>query len=101
MAAVPDMTTSRNNEITITAKVVPGSSRTEFAGYQGEMYRFKVAAAPEKGRANKALIDYLAGIFNIKKNDIQIQSGQTSRIKQILLRGVSCQDVQTQFTKKQ
>ena len=95
------MSSSWEDEIIITVKVVPGSSRTEFAGCQGDLYRVKVAAAPEKGKANKVLVDYLARTFNIRKNDIQIQNGLTSRIKQILLRGVSGEDIQSQFTKQQ
>ena len=88
-----------NDGIVITAKVIPGSSRTEYAGFQGDLYILRVAAAPEKGKANKTLTEYLAKQFRIKKNDVQIQSGQTSRIKQVLLRGVTRQDVQAQFSK--
>ena len=85
-------------DIQITVKVVPGSSRTEFAGYQGDIVRVKIAAVPEKGKANKELIAFLAKQFKIRKNDVHIQSGQTSRVKQVSLRGVSSEDVQNQFT---
>lgn len=93
--------TSNPKRQVITVKIVPGSSRTEYAGLHGDMYKIKIAAPPEKGKANKMLINFLAGQFNIGKNDVQIQSGQTNRIKQVLLEGVSSQDVQTLFTKKQ
>jgi hypothetical protein len=86
-------------DIRITVKVVPGSSRTEFAGFQGDMVKIKLAAVPEKGKANKELVAFLAGWFNIRKHDVQIHSGQTSRIKQVSLRGVSRQDVHTRFAK--
>jgi len=85
------------NEIVITVKVIPGSSRTESAGLHGQMYKIKVAAPPEKGKANKMLAAFLAGELNIKKNAIQIKNGKTSCVKQISLRGVSKQDVQTRF----
>jgi uncharacterized protein (TIGR00251 family) len=83
--------------ITITVKVVPGSSRTESAGLQGRAYKIKIAAPPEKGKANKMLVAFLAGQLKIKKNAVQIKSGKTSCIKQVLLRGVTKQDVQIRF----
>lgn len=85
------------NGITITVKVVPGSSRTESAGLHGQAYKIKIAAPPEKGKANEMLVDFLAVQLNIKKNAIQIKHGKTSCIKQVLLRGVSKQDVQLHF----
>ena len=85
------------DEIVITVKVVPGSSRTESAGLHGQMYKIKVAAPPEKGKANKMLAAFLAGELNIKKNAVQIKNGKTSCVKQIILRGVTEQDVQSHF----
>ena len=83
--------------IVITVKVVPGSSRTEVAGIHGQMYKIKIAAPPEKGKANKMLVDFLAKQLNIKKKAVQIKNGQTSPVKQILLQGVTKQDVQAHF----
>ena len=83
--------------VVITVKVVPGSSRTESVGLHGQMYKIKIAAPPEKGKANKMLVAFLAGELNIKKNAVQIKSGETSCVKQIVLRGVTEQDVQSHF----
>jgi len=83
--------------VVITVKVVPGSRRTESAGLHGQAYKIKIAAPPEKGKANKMLLAFLAGQLNIKKNAIQIKSGKTSSVKQVLLRGVTKQDVQSHF----
>jgi len=83
--------------VVITVKVVPGSRRTESAGLHGQAYKIKIAAPPEKGKANKMLVAFLAGQLNIKKNAIQIKSGKTSSVKQVLLRGVTKQDVQSHF----
>ncbi len=84
----------QDRRVIITIKVVPGSRQTEFAGRYGQMYKIKVAAPPEKGKANKMLIAYLAERLNIKKNSIQIKSGQTNPVKVVLLQGVTQQDVQ-------
>ena len=75
--------------VTFTVKVVPGSSRTALCGVLDGMLKVKVAAAPEKGKANKCLTDFLAKRLGIKKNDVAVCSGQTSPIKQIHICGVS------------
>jgi uncharacterized protein len=73
----------------MTVKVVPGSSKTCLAGALGEMLKVKVAAAPEKGKANECLIDFLASLAGIRKNAITILSGQTSPVKQIRMEGIT------------
>ncbi|MEN8127705.1 MAG: DUF167 domain-containing protein [Planctomycetota bacterium] len=83
--------------VIITVKIIPGSSRTDSAGMHGQMYKFKIAAPPEKGKANKMLVAFLAGELGIKKTAVQIKSGQTSPVKQILLQGVSEENVQAHF----
>ena len=75
--------------VVFTAKVVPGSSRTAVSGLLGETVKIKVAAPPEKGKANQCLIEFLAKKLGVKKNAISIISGQTNPIKQVQVLGVS------------
>ena len=82
------------NGIHITVKVVPGSSRTQIAGFYDDMLKIKVAAVAEKGKANKMLMAFLAGQLGIRKNALRITSGQTNSIKQIWLEGVTKADVE-------
>ena len=77
------------NAIIFSVKVVPRSSKTAIAGVLGEMLKIKLAAAPEKGRANECLIDFLAGILGVRKNAVKIISGHTSPVKTIQITGVS------------
>jgi len=51
---------SEDRDVLITVKVVPGSSRTAIAGVLGGMLKVKVAAPPEKGKANRMLASLLA-----------------------------------------
>ena len=74
---------------TFFVKIVPGSSKTACAGQYDNKLKLKVAAPPEKGKANRCLIDYLARQLNIKPQTLSIQSGQTSPVKQILVTGLS------------
>ena len=68
----------------IRVKVIPKSSRTELAGILPDgTWRIKVAAAPEKGRANQALCEFLAEHFRVAKSKVRIVSGETSHLKRI------------------
>jgi uncharacterized protein (TIGR00251 family) len=75
--------------VVFTAKIVPGSSKTAVCGMLGEMVKIKVAAPPEKGKANQGLIEFLAKQLGVKKNAISIISGQTNPVKQVQVLGVS------------
>jgi uncharacterized protein (TIGR00251 family) len=75
--------------VVFLTKIVPGSSRTCICGLLGEMVKIKVAAPPEKGKANQSLIEFLAKQLGVKKNAISIISGQTNPIKQVQVLGVS------------
>jgi uncharacterized protein (TIGR00251 family) len=73
--------------VEIRVKVVPGSSRTQITGILGEMLKIKVAAPPEKGKANQSLIAFLAKLLGLKKNDIEIVSGKTNPVKVLRISG--------------
>ena len=70
-------------------KVVPRSSKTALAGVLGDMLKVKLAAAPEKGKANEALVEFLAETIGIKKNTVKITSGLSSQVKTIQITGVT------------
>jgi uncharacterized protein (TIGR00251 family) len=92
--------TKKENGLVITVKVVPGSSRSEIVGRHGQMLKIKVAAPPEKGKANKALLEFLADTLNLKKTALEITAGHTSSIKQVFLTGVSIEAVESMYHKK-
>ena len=76
--------------IVFTAKIVPGSSgQTRIAGLLDGMLKVKVSAPPEKGKANKCLLQFLAKKLDVKKNSISIISGQTNPVKQIQVLGIA------------
>lgn len=68
----------------LRVKVIPKSSKTELAGYLADgTWKIKIAAAPEKGKANRELIDFLAAHLNVAKSRIRITSGERSPLKRI------------------
>lgn len=79
--------------VVFTAKIVPGSSRTVVAGFLEDMIKIRVAAAPEKGKANQCLIAYLAQELGVKKNTIEILSGHTNPVKQVRVAGISAAEL--------
>lgn len=79
--------------VVFTVKVVPGSSRTAVCGLLDEMVKIKVAAAPEKGKANQCLLDFLAKQLGVKKNAVKIVSGKTNPIKSVQVLGISVEQL--------
>ena len=78
--------------VIITAKIVPGSSGlTRFCGLLDGMLKVKVSAPPEKGKANRCLLRFLAKELGVKKNAVSIISGKTSPVKQVRILGISTQ----------
>jgi uncharacterized protein (TIGR00251 family) len=70
----------------IRVKVIPKSSKTELVGYLPDgTWKVKVAAVPEKGKANWALCEFLAKKLNVAKSRVRIVAGETSPIKRILI----------------
>jgi uncharacterized protein (TIGR00251 family) len=86
--------------VSFFVKVVPGSSKTALCGIYDRMLKVKVAAAPEKGKANKCLVEFLANLLAVKKNAVAIVSGQTSAVKQIQINGVSIDDFKLRLSHK-
>ena len=76
--------------VVFTAKIVPGSSGpTRFCGLLDGMLKIKVSAAPEKGKANKSLIKFLAKELDVKSNAVSVITGQTSPVKHVQVLGIS------------
>ena len=68
---------------TVEVRVIPNAPKTALAGMRGPALKIKVAAPPEGGRANAALVAFLAEIVECPRNAIRIVRGETSRDKTI------------------
>ena len=69
-------------------RVSPGASRSEIVGRHGEAWKVRVAAAPEDGRANKALMRLLADTLGVAPDEISLVGGAGSRDKVVELHGI-------------
>jgi uncharacterized protein (TIGR00251 family) len=89
--------------VTVAIRVHPGARRTEISGIygEGEAAQLKVAvhAPPVEGRANQALAAFLAELFSIDKNAVELISGELSRRKVFLLSGTTLQQVKAVLSK--
>jgi hypothetical protein len=71
-------------------KVIPGAPKTEIRGEMADgTLKITVAAAPEKGKANQALIKFLAEEYGVPKNSVTIISGAAARIKLVKIKLVN------------
>ncbi|MBI4642668.1 MAG: DUF167 domain-containing protein [Deltaproteobacteria bacterium] len=69
--------------------VVPGASRTEVVGLHGDRLKLRVAAAPEKGAANRKLLEFLAARLGLPKKAVRLSGGAHSREKVVELQDLS------------
>lgn len=65
----------------IYIKVIPRSSRNEVVKISDGEYKVWLTAVAEKGKANKMLIEILAGYFDVSKSLVEIVGGQSTRTK--------------------
>lgn len=71
------------DDLVLHCYLQPGASRNEFAGEHDGALRIRIAAPPVDGKANQALIQFLAKAFAVPKSRVQIELGQSSRRKRI------------------
>jgi uncharacterized protein (TIGR00251 family) len=74
-------------------RVQPRSSRNAIAGVLGDAIKLAITAPPVDGKANQAVVEYLAKLFSVPKSSITILSGETGRNKLIAIRGLSAEQV--------
>lgn len=78
----------RNGEVvTLTLHVQPGAKRTELAGLHGEALKIRLAAPPVEGRANEALLKFIAGLFDVPVRQVELKQGGQSRHKVLAITG--------------
>jgi uncharacterized protein (TIGR00251 family) len=85
--------------VTLAVRAQPGAKKIAIVGLYGEggaaQLKIAVQAPPVEGRANEALIAFLAGVFGLPRSCVEIVSGGLGRSKVFLLCGVSVEKVRT------
>lgn len=79
--------------VTLAVRAQPGAKKTAITGIYGEgesaQLKIAVQAPPVEGRANAALVEYLAEVFAVPRSSVDLVNGELSRSKVFLLRGVT------------
>lgn len=79
--------------ITLAVRAQPGAKKTAITGVYGDganaQLKIAVHAPPVEGRANQALVEFLAELFSVPRARVELISGELARSKVFLVRGVA------------
>lgn len=92
------MTSSKETK-RLAVKVTPNAGRSEIIGFKEGVLQIKIGAPPDKGKANKELVDFLSEKLGVKKSAILILQGQAGRNKVIEVTGMSVREIQKKLDK--
>jgi len=73
-------------------RVVPNAKRSEVVGAHGDAIKVKIQAPAMDGKANDALLDFLAGKLGVPRRAVQLIAGEKSRDKTIAIDGIEHAD---------
>ena len=79
--------------VVLNVRAQPRSSRAGIDGLLGDAVKVRIRCAPVDGKANKELVETLADAFGLAKSAVVFKSGETSKTKRLLLRGISAATV--------
>ncbi len=88
------MFTESNGAVTFAVKVIPRASKNQIAGTEGDAIKIRLNAPPVEGKANDALIEFLADALGVRRAQIEIIVGQTARRKIVRVRGVTARAIE-------
>ena len=75
-------------------RVAPGAAAPGVVGRHGEAWKVRVAAAPERGKANDAVLDLLASTLSVPRANVTLVSGGASRDKIVELAGIDPEEIE-------
>lgn len=78
----------------IGLRVSPGAARTEVVGRHGQGFKVRVAAPPERGRANDAVVELIASRLGIAASRVRVVAGARSRDKVIEVIGMTGEEAE-------
>lgn len=84
---------SHPDGVILPVRAQPGARRNEVRGIQDGVLKVCVTQAPEKGKANKAIVEVLAKWLGVRKSQIELISGETASQKKFLVRAIGQQEL--------
>jgi uncharacterized protein (TIGR00251 family) len=86
--------TDHADGVLLPVRAQPGARKPGVLGEQAGALKVAVSAAPQDGKANKALVELLRRALGLKRSQVELVSGQTSRDKRFVIRGLTANDLQ-------
>jgi uncharacterized protein (TIGR00251 family) len=83
---------------TLRVRAQPGAKKDALLGERAGALRVAVTAAPERGKANEAIVELLARSLGVRRAEITLLSGETSRDKRFLIHGIATADLVTRLS---
>ncbi len=80
--------TETQEGVIVAVYVQPRASRDEVVGMHGDAFRVRLTASPVEGAANRRCREFFAKLLGVPKSDVALVSGDKSRHKRVLIRGV-------------
>jgi uncharacterized protein len=80
--------------VLLPVRAQPGARKPGVLGEQAGALKVAVSAAPQDGKANQALVELLRKALGLKRSQVELVSGQTSRDKRFVIRGLAANDLQ-------
>ena len=87
----------RADGIVLPVKAHPGARRNGITGLHDGQLKVSVTQAPERGKANAALIKVLCKELDLRKSQVTLISGETSAQKQFLIQDIPLKELQTKL----
>ena len=84
----------------LDVKVVPKSSRDRVVGWVGDRLKVAVTAAPERGKANAAVIEVVAEALGVSRSRVRVASGERAPLKTLEIEGVGKADARSRLSKR-
>lgn len=85
---MPFLTSLSDGRLVLRLHVQPRASRSELVGLHGDRLKLRLAAPPVEGRANEALIAFLAETLGLKRQQLELLRGLQGRDKDLLVSGL-------------
>jgi uncharacterized protein len=79
--------------VVLTLHIQPGAKKTEIVGLHGDALKIRLAAPPVDGKANAALLAFLARKVGAGRTALELVSGQTSRTKRVRIEGYAADEL--------
>ena len=75
----------QDNSLILNLRVQPCAKRDEIVGFQANVVRIRIKAAPVDGKANKQLVRFISEVFSVPKSNVEIAHGTNSPYKTLVI----------------